>query len=1020
MSEPPVGPIAGRAVHAEGGLVADRPRGLWLARLAAAAGLVAALAGLSAWWALARWFRSSQEAAERAAAAGRYAEARDRLARLSRWWPGRPEVEYLLGVCEEATGRPAEARAAWARVPADSPLADPAALKRAGLALDLGRLDEAEAVLTGALLRPTRHRLATALRRDLLKVLWRQGRLDEVRALIERNWRDTSREFGPDSATALEDLRSHLALDLEVYHVGGVRELLDEASKSAPDDARVWLGRANLAVRTGRLDEARGWLARCLEREHAGDPALWRAALDLAVASNDLELAGLAAGSLTTADLAPERLERLRAWLAARRGDIASERAALEARLAREPADAEALERLAELSLQAGQVDRAGALRHRKAEVDRVRRLYGHRVSADFKADAVGLADQAEALGRWFEARAFLALQRKLRPDDGTVRDRLARLDREHPDQDHGPLTSPERLSAALGLTVPKAGAVSNWLGKRIDAPRPSAGGAPRFTDDAGAAGLRFTFDNGASPLRQLPETMSGGVALLDYDGDGWLDVYCVQGGKFPPDPKQLPAGDRLFRNKADGTFEDVTGRSGLAAMPGGYGHGVAVGDVDNDGRPDLLVTRWRSYGLYRNRGDGAFEDVTERWGLGGDRDWPTSAAFADLDGDGDLDLYVCHYIAWDASNPKVCRETPGGPVSYCAPHLLPHAADHVFRNDGGRFTDVTSEAGFNDPDGRGLGVLAADLDDDGLVDLFVANDGTANYLFRNLGGFRFEETGLSAGVAASAEGGYQAGMGVACGDLDGDGRLDLVVTNFYGESTSLFRSVGPGLFADRTAQAGLREATRYVLGFGTALADLDNDGSLDLATANGHVNDIRPVAPYAMPAQLFLGGPNGRLTDASARAGPAWAVGRVGRGLAAGDLDNDGLVDLVVVDQAGPVALFHNRGVGDDGRARGHSVTFRLEGSPSNRDAVGARVTVRSGGRRQVSARVGGGSYQSACDPRLHFGLGASGRFEEVEVRWPSGRVDRFRDLPAGTGYRLREGDDQARPLEGFGGAGR
>ncbi|MHB1562299.1 MAG: CRTAC1 family protein, partial [Isosphaeraceae bacterium] len=505
---------------------------------------------------------------------------------------------------------------------------------------------------------------------------------------------------------------------------------------------------------------------------------------------------------------------------------------------------------------------------------------------------------------------------------------------------------------------------------------------------------------------------LGGGVGLLDYDGDGRLDIYAVQGGPFPPQPA-APFGDRLFRNRGDGTFEDATDRSGLSRFPGGYGQGVAVGDVDNDGRPDLFVTRFGSYALYRNRGDGTFEDATAAWGLGGNRGWPTSAAFADLDGDGDLDLYVCHYVAWDPQNPRRCGDAAGGPVQYCVPHLLEPAADHVFRNDGGRFRDVTREAGFTDADGRGLGVLAADFDDDGRVDLFVANDGTANFLFRNRGGFRFEEAGTEAGVAASAEGGYQAGMGIAGGDLDGDGRFDLIVTNFYGESSSYFRNLGNGLFVDHTAQVGLRAATRYLLGFGTVMFDANNDGILDVATANGHVNDIRPIFPYAMTAQLLLGGPQGRLADVSNRGGPAWSVRRLGRGLAAGDVDNDGRVDLVIVDQQGPLALFHNQSGGD--RPAGHFVTFGLEGTSSNRDAVGAKVIVNSGGRQQVGWRVGGGSYQSANGPRLHFGLGRAAMIGLVEVRWPSGRVDRYRDLPVDTGYHLREGDPQPRRLAGF-----
>jgi enediyne biosynthesis protein E4 len=398
--------------------------------------------------------------------------------------------------------------------------------------------------------------------------------------------------------------------------------------------------------------------------------------------------------------------------------------------------------------------------------------------------------------------------------------------------------------------------------------------------------------------------------------------------------------------------------------------------------------------------------DVTTAVGLGGDRDWPTSSAFADLDGDGDLDLYVCHYLAWDSDHPLPCPTSPTGEgYAYCDPRKCPALPDHLFRNDGDRFVDVTADAGIEDRQGRGLGVIATDLDGDGRLDLYVANDTTANALWRNLGGMKFEEVGLTAGVACIASGGFQAGMGVACGDLDGDGLPDLAVTNFYGESTTFYRNLGRGMFSDRTSAIGLAAPSRFLLGFGIALLDFDNDGHLDLITANGHVNDFHPSIPYAMTPQLLAGDGN-RLRDVSEQGGPAFRVPRLGRGMATGDLDNDGRTDAIMVCQDSPLVYLHNLTEG------GRYVAFQLEGTASNRDAVGAWVNMSVAGRRQIAWRAGGGSYQSASSPRLHFGLGSHERIDRVEVVWPSGRVGRFQDLVADRGYLLREGSAEPKFL--------
>ena len=625
-----------------------------------------------------------------------------------------------------------------------------------------------------------------------------------------------------------------------------------------------------------------------------------------------------------SAHLPAERLSRsevlsLRAWFAGRRGDRDAERAELEQLADIVRGDTQALERLAVLAAESGQSERAEALHRRQADIHRARERYLRLLEPGKPITRYGeLATLAETLGRDFEARAWWLLAARFEPSPQAT-SALERL---------GPPRPDPTLAAGKTLAF-RIGDVAKWVDGTPAASRAGPAGAPKpsrrfseagtikrppvFSDDAAPAGLRFVLDNGRSSLRQLPETMAGGVGLLDYDGDGWLDVYAVQGGTFPPGNGQGSTGDRLFRNRGDGTFEDATARSGIARTGPGYSHGVAVGDFDNDGFADLFVTRWRSYVLYRNRGNGTFDDVTEKAGLGGDRDWPTSAAFADLDNDGDLDLYVCHYLAWDAEHPTLCeRRTrasgaidPGRRYDYCMPNPFPARPDHLFRNDGGRFVDVTAEAGIIDRNGRGLGVVAADFDQDGRIDLFVANDSTANYLWRNLGGMKFEESAIACGVACNVQGAFQSGMGTAAGDVDGDGLPDITVTNFYGESTTFFRNSGKGFFADQTAAIGLAGPSRYVLGFGIVLFDADNDGRLDLAQTNGHVDDHRPDFPLEMPGLLMMGADDGRLVDVTAGAGPVWTSPRLGRALAVGDLDNDGRLDLVMVPQNAPLVYW-------------------------------------------------------------------------------------------------------------------
>jgi tetratricopeptide (TPR) repeat protein len=944
--------------------------------------------------------------------AKQYESARRRLAGLSTWWSHHGEVDYLLGECEASLGRPDAALSAWAHVQPASPVFPTASLARGRALLSLGRLTEAETALAAAARNPgpvgLKARWAWA---QLL--LW-EGRGDEARRLLE----ELARIGTPSDQTAA--LREHWRLDSVIVGAEEVRTMLDRAAARASDDDRVWLARAYLASRYGKHAEARKWLDRCVARR-PHDPVVWRAILQWSVDAGDPAEAIRALSKVPADRFTAQKRFTLQAWLAAQRRDMAAERAALKEQIELEPGDTSALDRLAALAFEAGEHKITVDIRRRQRAILRDKERYGRLLIVErtsiSRDELYERARLAERLGRWFEARGWLTLALKHDSSDRRARSELDRLAANPRAADPSVPSGKSLLELVCpsGASLSIADAALKPLAWDSDDTKTASAAHVFFRDDAIASGLDFTYQSGETPDRQIPETLGGGVAVLDYDGDGWMDVYLVQGGPFPPRTDKAGAGrgcgDRLYRNRRDGTFEDVSAASGIGRMSSGYGFGVTVGDYDNDGRPDLFVTRWRSYALYHNQGDGTFADVTEAAGLGGDRDWPTSAAFADLDGDGDLDLYVCHYLDWDAEHPTLCNDNraPGRHVS-CLPLGFPATPDHLFRNDAGRFVDVTASAGIVDPDGRGLGVAATDLDGDGRVDLFVANDMTANFLFHNLGDWKFEEIGHKAGVACNAAGGYQAGMGIACGDLDGDGRPDLAVTNFFGESTTFFRNLGGGMFTDATTMVGLKAPSRFLLGFGITFLDVNNDGAPDLATANGHIHDLRPSIPYAMPAQLFLGDPNGRLRDVTSQSGAVWSIPRVGRGLAQADLDNDGRLDLLLVAQNSPVAYFRNQT-----ERPGHFVTLRLEGTASPRDGTGARVTIKSGGRRQTAWRLGGGSYASASEPRLHFGVGGAQTIDEIEVWWPSGRVDHFRDIAAGAGYVVREGESNTAPIAQF-----
>jgi len=552
---------------------------------------------------------------------------------------------------------------------------------------------------------------------------------------------------------------------------------------------------------------------------------------------------------------------------------------------------------------------------------------------------------------------------------------------------------------------------------------RPREAPKPAFVEAAAETGLHFQHFTGATGQFYLPEIMGSGVALLDYDGDGDLDIFVVQAtvldqGKptFPPPAGSKP-GNRLFRNLLKETgklqFVDVTEQAGLTYT--GYGMGVAVGDFNNDGYPDLYVTNFGSNVLYRNNGNGTFTNVTKEAGVE-DSGWSTSAAFVDYDRDGLLDLYVAHYLDFTVKGNIQCSDATGQ-RDYCAPSAYKAVRDRLYRNlGGGKFQDVTQAAGIGSAIGPGLGVTCADFNGDGWPDIYVANDGAANLLWLNNGNGTFREAALLSGAAYSADGVARAGMGVTAGDFDGSGNESIFVTNLTREGATLYRNNGArdtagnsrnSDFTDASAQFGLFQPTFPFTGFGVQWFDYDNDGLLDLFVANGAVTSMESLRSEPYPfhqRNLLLHNESSRFREVSAEAGPAFKFSEVGRGAAFGDIDNDGLVDIVVSNNNGPLRLLLNK-TGPSG----HWLEVRLQGVKSNRDGIGARVAAMRPGRSTLWRRAfRDGSYLSASDVRVHFGLGETSSVSLL-VEWPSGIRERWEDVKGDALITLKEGTGRA-----------
>jgi enediyne biosynthesis protein E4 len=532
----------------------------------------------------------------------------------------------------------------------------------------------------------------------------------------------------------------------------------------------------------------------------------------------------------------------------------------------------------------------------------------------------------------------------------------------------------------------------------------PPASSPVTFRDVTQKAGIHFVHNNAAFGKKYLPETMGPGVAFIDYDNDGWQDIFLVNGTDWPGRPSKHST-PRLYHNNHDGTFTDVTHKAGLDVEL--FGMGVAVGDYDNDGFDDLFITTMGQSHLFHNNGNGTFTDVTQKAGLMGPKEFSTSAAWVDYDRDGELDLVVANYVQWSLEGDLYCT-LDGKSKSYCTPESYKGTAVRLWHNRGdGTFEDATKKAGLAEPTSKTLGIAILDYDNDGWPDILFSNDTQPNKLYRNNGNGSFTEKAVVAGIAFSEDGVARAGMGVDAADYDRSGAASILITNFANQMLSLYHNEGKGLFVDEAPRSEVGRATLLTLGFGCFFFDYDLDGWPDIFIANGHIDgDIQRVQPnvkYAMPPHLFRNVGKGDFQEVTKTLGTAFNTPRVGRGAAYGDINNDGRLDLLLSTNGGPTFLFENDAT--PGFPANNSLRIKLVGTKSNRDGIGTVVKLTAGGTTESQMMRSGSSYLSASELVLTYGLGQLNQADSVEIRWSSGQVDKLSTVAAGQTVTVTEG---------------